>query len=732
MDDPDINEMAAARVELAHVEDFFLGAARVRPSVRELDVAGRTERLEPRVMQALVALAEAEGGVVTRDELITRCWAGVVVGDDAINRVMHKIRRLSQLDEGESFALDTIPRVGYRLLADPQPVAAADPPAPAPVPLAFAFARRRWLPIAAGAAAIVAAGWIAVGSAERQERYDIQSIELVAQSRRAEAYPALSPDGQFIVYTVSTGETQGSSTDLFMRSLSGGEELQLTDSPEYEVAPAFSPDGGRLAFVRVPYGEDDDALEPCRIMVRVFPSGLERQVGVCEASTWVSRITWTADGRSLIYNDAKIGPAGRGPDELRILDIDSSVVRPLVPPALTGYGDFNANVSPDGRRLAFVRHAAPAAADAYVYDLESGRLTQVTRDEPVMHVAWAPDSRRLFVVIDGPMSTDLSLHHADGSGEIRRYPLGPNLLYRPYSASGLLAFELHSRIENLVRAGRTAAAEVTNGSQIDYGADYSHEGVLAFLSLQSEIWLYLQEPGRAPRRLAALTDLAPRGPRWSPDGREIVFAGTRGGRARLFIIDAGSGLVREVSIDSDDELGNPSWSHDGRSLLFTSTGPEGVRIERARLEDHAVPEPISGYGWVEAVETGEGVFARALGRPGVWRLTDGGEPEQMFPELAPPSSSESGRMSAREWAVAGGRIYGLDTSDPEQRRVVARPIEGGPAVDISPVGSDFAGSLTVDPRTGEIVYATLVEDQVDVALMRLTGGPGQAVGRAAP
>ncbi|WP_297695100.1 hypothetical protein, partial [Phenylobacterium sp.] len=42
--------------------------------------------LEPRVMQVLVALARERGEIVSRDDLIASCWAGRIVGEDAINR----------------------------------------------------------------------------------------------------------------------------------------------------------------------------------------------------------------------------------------------------------------------------------------------------------------------------------------------------------------------------------------------------------------------------------------------------------------------------------------------------------------------------------------------------------------------------------------------------------------------------------------------------------------------
>ena len=44
-------------------------------------------------MQVLVALAAADGAIVGRDDLTRRCWEGRVVGEDAINRVISRLRR---------------------------------------------------------------------------------------------------------------------------------------------------------------------------------------------------------------------------------------------------------------------------------------------------------------------------------------------------------------------------------------------------------------------------------------------------------------------------------------------------------------------------------------------------------------------------------------------------------------------------------------------------------------
>src|SRR4051812_24956577 len=100
--------MTGGSMQLAHQPAFSLGALEVRPSTREVVSADSREVLQPRVMQVLVALAGARGAVVSRDDLITTCWNGRVVGEDAITLVMSKLRRLSDRSGG-AFVVETVP-----------------------------------------------------------------------------------------------------------------------------------------------------------------------------------------------------------------------------------------------------------------------------------------------------------------------------------------------------------------------------------------------------------------------------------------------------------------------------------------------------------------------------------------------------------------------------------------------------------------------------------------------
>jgi TolB-like protein/DNA-binding winged helix-turn-helix (wHTH) protein len=148
-------------IDLAEETDFQLGALLVSPSTREVVRGDLREMLEPRIMQVLVALYQANGRVVSRDELIARCWEGRIVGEDAINRAIGQLRRLSAVDREASFVIETIPRVGFRLMAG-QPLAAAEV-GPAQGMPAVEPGRRPVRPVLIGAAAIAVA--VMVGAA---------------------------------------------------------------------------------------------------------------------------------------------------------------------------------------------------------------------------------------------------------------------------------------------------------------------------------------------------------------------------------------------------------------------------------------------------------------------------------------------------------------------------------------------------------------------------------------
>jgi DNA-binding winged helix-turn-helix (wHTH) protein len=163
---------------LATEPPFRLSYAQVRPALRQLSWDGQHRTLEPRVMQVLVALARADGGIVGRDELVARCWDGRIVGENAIQRVISLLRALAA--ESGAFEIETITKVGYRLkVRQPGPVPAANPAEPA------APAKRRNILFGGAALLLVGAGagWLGLPSPARREAERLHAAALAIQRR---------------------------------------------------------------------------------------------------------------------------------------------------------------------------------------------------------------------------------------------------------------------------------------------------------------------------------------------------------------------------------------------------------------------------------------------------------------------------------------------------------------------------------------------------------------------
>ena len=103
-------------IELASEPRFKIGGVQIDPPASQIGVDGAGVRVEPRVMQVLVALCKAKGEALSRDDLIAMCWSGRVVSDDAIHRCVGALRKAAGAFTPPPFAIETLPRVGYRLV----------------------------------------------------------------------------------------------------------------------------------------------------------------------------------------------------------------------------------------------------------------------------------------------------------------------------------------------------------------------------------------------------------------------------------------------------------------------------------------------------------------------------------------------------------------------------------------------------------------------------------------
>ena len=90
---------------------------------------------------------------------------------------------------------------------------------------------------------------------------------------------------------------------------------------------------------------------------------------------------------------------------------------------------------------------------------------------------------------------------------------------------------------------------------------------LAANKTSSSIWL-APTGGGEPRQLTN-TPKKDRHPRWSPDGKQILFESTRSGESQLWLIDVTGGEARQVT-NLGTEASNGTWSPDGKTIAFVS------------------------------------------------------------------------------------------------------------------------------------------------------------------
>jgi transcriptional activator of cad operon len=131
-----------------------VGAWRAVRATGELISDGRVERLEPKVMDLLFLLAARPGQVITRDEIMTALWPNVIVGDDTLARAVSRLRKALADDAKEPAYIETLPKRGYRLIAEVRstPVTPVNEPEPSS---RFAGRRRIALGTMAGIAAVL-------------------------------------------------------------------------------------------------------------------------------------------------------------------------------------------------------------------------------------------------------------------------------------------------------------------------------------------------------------------------------------------------------------------------------------------------------------------------------------------------------------------------------------------------------------------------------------------------
>ena len=300
------------------------------------------------------------------------------------------------------------------------------------------------------------------------------------------ADPQLSPEGDWIAYTVETVDTDDdeSSTRIYMVSRDGDQVLEMT-SPDFSArSPRWSPDGRYLSFI-ASRGEDDDA--------RAQVWTLDRRGGDAQQYTFVdqgvSGYAWSPDGRKML-----------------LLIRDKSAAD-LAKEAAEEAGE-------EAKPLPYVIDRLQFKQDGVPYLDRSRTHLYVTtgRDEEPLQLtfgdyddgqpAWSPDSRSIAFVSnrteepDANQNSDIWIVSAEGDAPERE------------------------------------ARKVTTNEGSDYSPAWSNDGErIAYVTVTDPevIWYatnhlaIVSADGGDERVLTASLDRNVDSPQFSPDDRSVIF-----------------------------------------------------------------------------------------------------------------------------------------------------------------------------------------------------------------
>ncbi|MDX1530207.1 MAG: winged helix-turn-helix domain-containing protein, partial [Rhodothermales bacterium] len=646
---------------------YRIGEWTVLPRSNELTRPGETVRIEPKPMQVLTLLAEHAGDTLTREELLEAVWPDVYVTENALSRCVSQLRKILGDDPREPRVIETIPTVGYRLIAPVHPVGdGADGAAPhsaAEVDLRVTggpvvatgtvrpapSARGRWTGVAAGVVAAVAAGALAFALGGRASEAPTWTTRPLTSAPGVEVSPTPSPDGSRVVYIQMTRDRDG---DLWIAALGAEEPLQLTGGPAHDGSPAWSPDGSALAFVRCVREAEG---RTCAVHAVSALGTDERRLA--EGPVEPRGLTYTAGGRGLILvarEDAE------GPVRLVHLDLQSGARRPLTAPPATAMGDFRPVRVPGGRHLVFVRGHSSGGNDVYRLDLETGETMRLTHDDrDIAGLTVSPDGRRVVFSSNRSGMYELWAMPPEGGGLERvegvaaRDPGGPAL-----AAGGRLLFEEWAFDINLWAADATGEAEPQRLVASTWWDKHPHlaaDGRVAFVSNRSgppEVWTAAAD-GSEQRRLTRFGGPSVEAPRWAPDGSRIAFQARPDGQADVYLLDPEGGAPQRLTTADTDDVA-PRWSRDGRHVYFGSNRTGAWELWRAPVSGGAPEQMTTDGGYVgEESADGQHLIYAKRSVPGLWtRPLTGGPERRLTGSLRPPDWGS--------WAVTDAGLLALD------------------------------------------------------------------------
>jgi len=553
---------------------YKFGAFELRADESVLHRGGEALALTPKMFDTLLVLVRHHGQIVDKDTFLKEVWPDSFVEEGNIAFNIRQIRKVLGDDAQDPTYIETVPRRGYRFIADVEVAAPEITRASngaenlaerfaGPKPPGF---KRPFHPFLVAFVAFIVL--IGAGLAYLALNRPTAALPVLTRAFASEKLStngsvfgaAVSPDGKTVVYSVKSGSKQS----VWLRQLDTGTNVPfLQPVEEFYFGFNFAPDGNTIYFAR---GSGDPVqVDVYRVSIRGgIPERLITNTsGPHSISSDGSRIIFVrcprepAEWCSLWMADAATGGSERKlisyPDPIRISD---------------------AAFSPDGKKVAMAVGQSRNAANEFrlvEYDIATQAERPISGEQffNIKNLAWLPDQSGVLVTasrIPNKYFRIWSVSAATGAAEaLTKDSEAYSILSIDRAGEGVVS----TQIKQDFQMYRVELDGVANKRLLAAGVRprFAPDGKLYFSSVMSgndEIWSMDRE-GNDQRQLT--NDLAGDATPWvSPDNRSVYFVSNRSGEAQLWKMNVdGSGQSQVTKGGGGPPL---HISQDGRVLYY--------------------------------------------------------------------------------------------------------------------------------------------------------------------
>ena len=207
-------------------------------------------------------------------------------------------------------------------------------------------------------------------------------------------YPAWSPDGKRIAFASDRDSLRNdllSPNDIYVMDADGGNQQRLTENPNNDWYPSWSPDGKRIAFV-----SDREGRSNFEIYVIDADGGNEQRL--TENRRDDMHPSWSPDGKRIVFGARREGHFENKfaiTNEIYVMDTDGRNQRRLTENL---FNDWYPSWSPDSKRIAFAsdRKGDLQNFEIYVMDADGGNQRRLTNNRHQdWYPSWSPDGKRI-------------------------------------------------------------------------------------------------------------------------------------------------------------------------------------------------------------------------------------------------------------------------------------------------------------------------------------------------